>query len=203
MSFWVELTSASSARPSASGKSIEYLLIGLLIVAVGWLFYRDASRPEVASSAVTAPGIADGAGTLEAEASVAPETSALPNSIAVLLCDNFSTDRENGFFAASLHQELLNQLGKLGNLKPIARTSVLQYAGAALPIPQIARELKVESVVECSVAYGDDRIVISAQLIDGDTGLRLWGDSYNRELEDVFGIQADIAMNVANALRAG
>jgi TolB-like protein len=180
------------ARP-AGGESIEYALIALLIAAVGWLFYRDLSTgDDVAALATNSP---DGEFERERE-------GVLPNSVAVLPCDNFSTDPENGFFAASLHEEMLNQLVKLKNLNVVARTSVLQYAGAAEPIPDIARELNVESVMECSVAYGDGRIVISAQLIDGDTGLHLWSERYNREFADVFGIQSDIAMNVANALQA-
>ncbi|MGD2168487.1 MAG: hypothetical protein PVF63_10300, partial [Gammaproteobacteria bacterium] len=68
------------------------------------------------------------------------------------------------------------------------------------PIPQIANELGVGTVMECSVAYGDGRIVISVQLIDGRSGVHIWSERYNRAFEDVFGIQADIAMNVANAL---
>ena len=161
-----------------SRRRIEYVLIGLLVVAAGWIGFSELGPPSEGT----------------------PRT--LPNSVAVLLCDNFSTDPENGFFAASLHEALLNQLVKIRNLNVISRTSVLQYAGGAKPIPEIASELRVESVMECSVAYGDGRIVISAQLIDGDSGLQLWSDRYNREFEDVFGIQADIAMNIADALEA-
>jgi len=180
------------ARPGG-GKSIEYTLIALLIAAVGWLFYRDLSTDDNATALVT--------NSPEGELARGRE-GVLPNSVAVLPCDNFSTDPENAFFAASLHEEMLNQLVKLKNLNVVARTSVLQYAGAQEPIPEIARELNVESVMECSVAYGDGRIVISAQLIDGDTGLHLWSERYNREFADVFGIQSDIAMNVANSLQA-
>ena len=173
-------------------RRIEYVLIGLLVAAVGWLFYRDIDTVSDTSVVAAVP-------TSEL---VDQETDSevLPNSIAVLLCDNFSTDQENDFFAASLHEEMLNQLVKLRNLNVIARTSVLQYADVAMPITEIAEELRVESVMECSVAYGDGRIVISAQLIDGESGLHIWSDRYNRQFEDVFGIQADIAMNVANAL---
>lgn len=165
-------------------RTLEYALIGLLVVAVGWVVYRV----EVGPRADATPS--------------ARSANVLPNSIAVLLCDSFSTDSENDFFAASLHEELLNHLVQLRSLNVIARTSVLQYAGAVRPITEIADELRVASVMECSVAYGDGRIVISAQLIDGDTGLHLWSERYNREFADVFGIQADIAMNVANALQA-
>jgi adenylate cyclase len=167
-------------RPAqARGRTIEYVLIGLVVVALGWLIFR-----------------------LEFDAAGTGESDKLPNSIAVLLCDNLSPDPDNAFFAASLHEEILNQLVRLGALNVIARTSVMQYADAARPIPEIADELRVESIMECSVSYGDDRVAITTQLVDGDTGVHLWSERYNRELRDVFAIQADIAMNVANALRA-
>jgi adenylate cyclase len=160
----------------SGGRRGEYVLTGLLVVALTWIGYREFGASEDDTAAV------------------------LAKSIAILPCDNFSTDTENAFFAASLHEELLNQLFKLRELSVIARTSVLQYAGAQRPIPEIADELRVESVMECSVAYGDGRIVVTAQLIDGETGLHLWSERYNREFADVFAIQADIAMNVASAM---
>jgi TolB-like protein/tetratricopeptide (TPR) repeat protein len=168
-----------AAAGALGTRRLEYALIGLLVIAVGWVMYRVE--------------FGGGGDSLV-------ERGALPNSIAVLLCDSFSTDPENDFFAWSLHEEILNQLVKLRDLNVIARTSVLQYADVAMPITDIAEELKVESVMECSVAYGEGRIVISTQLIDGDTGVHIWSERYAREFEDVFGIQADIAMNVANAL---
>jgi TolB-like protein/Tfp pilus assembly protein PilF len=185
-----------------TGQKLNYVVTGLLVLAVGLMAVDSYVLRQ--PSPVNAPA-ADAA---VADSSVGPTSAAdssdedvLPNSIAVLLCDNFSTDPDNAFFAASLHEEMLNQLVKLRRLNVIARTSVLQYSRAERPsIQQIAHELGVGSIMECSVAYGDDRIVISVQLIDGDTGLHVWSERYNREFKDVFGIQADIAMNVANVL---
>jgi TolB-like protein len=181
-----------------TGQKLNYIVTGLLVLAVGLLAvdaYRDAPR-----SGGAAGGDASAESAIAAEITPAAR-DVLPNSIAVLQCDNFSTDENNAFFAASLHEEVLNQLVKLRNLNVIARTSVLQYSRADRPsITQIAEELHVASVMECSVAYGDGRIVISVQLINGDTGVHVWSERYNREFKDVFGIQADIAMNVANAL---
>ena len=77
-----------------------------------------------------------------------PQREVLPNSVAVLVCANLSPDPDDAYFAASIHEEILNQLVKLRNLNVIARTSVLQYADAPPPIPQIAEELKVEAVME-------------------------------------------------------
>ena len=91
---------------------------------------------------------------------------------------------------------------KLSALNVIARTSVLQYADGDKTISEIAGELNVETVMEGSVRYADDRVLVTAQLIDPATNVHLWSDSYSREFSDIFAIQADIAMNVANALEA-
>jgi hypothetical protein len=79
---------------------------------------------------------------------------------------------------------------------------VLQYAGTQKTIPEIARELNVESVMEGSVRYADGRVLVTAQLVDAATNLHLWSESYEREFSNIFAIQSDIAMNVANALEA-
>jgi TolB-like protein len=185
-----------------TGQKLNYVVTGLLVLAVGLIaidsyVLRDTTAAVEARDADSALDPSAG----QPIVSATDDEGVLPNSIAVLLCDNFSTDPNNAFFAASLHEEMLNQLVKLEKLNVIARTSVLQYSGAERPsIQQIADELGVGSVMECSVAYGDGRIVISVQLIDGDSGLHVWSERYNREFKDVFGIQADIAMNVANAL---
>lgn len=175
------------------GRTLEYTLIVLLAVAVSWLFYRDLGDTAPVSDATAGAGEDPAAPTVGAS---------LPNSIAVLLCDNLSPDPDNAFFAGGLHEEFLNQLLKLGNLNVIPRASVLQYVGSTRSITEIAAELRVEAVLTCSVSYADDRVAIRARLLDGVSGFLLWGETYNRDFRDVFGIQADIAMNVANALHA-
>ncbi len=169
------------------GRRIEYILIGLLVVSVGWLTYRV----EITTSEPAIDVVAE-----ESQRDV------LPNSIAVLLCDNLSPDPDNAYFAAGIHEEILNHLVKIRDLNVIARTSVLQYAGAARPITEIAQELNVGSIMECSVSYAEDRVAITAQLIDAETGVHLWSERYNRQLADIFGIQADIATRIAIALEA-
>jgi TolB-like protein/tetratricopeptide (TPR) repeat protein len=193
----------SPDNASATGQRLNYVVAALAAFAVLFVvadrYILDDARGTGGQPA-TAAALDVSARTDGPAEERRPE--ALANSVAVLPCANLSTDPENAFFAASLHEELLDQLFKLRSLNVIARTSVLQYAGAARPVPEIANELGVEAVMECSVAYGDGRIVISAQLIEGATGLHLWSDRYNREFKDVFGIQSDIAMNVANAVGA-
>lgn len=176
-----------SGSANNRGKSLEYALITLLAIAVGWLLYRVEMAPQTQRPA------SSGGETQQEK---------LPNSIAVLLCENLSPDPDNAYFAVSLHHELLNRLVKLDALQVIDRRSVLQYENAAKPITEIADELNVESVMECSVSYAEGRVAISAQLIDGESGVNLWSNRYNRDFQDVFGIQADIAINIANQLAA-
>jgi TolB-like protein len=123
----------------------------------------------------------------------------------VLPCDNLSPNPADGYFAAGIHDEILNQLAKLSNLLVVARSSVMQYAQNRPTVPQIARELGATAVMECSVRYAGDDVLITAQLIDPATDSHLWSDSYPgnmSNLSTIFAMQADIAMNIANALAA-
>jgi adenylate cyclase len=146
---------------------------------------RDVSEPGVAAAATpaAAPGF-------------------LENSVAVLPLDNLSPDPDNAYFAAGLHEEILNQLAKLSGLHVISRTSVLQYAQDRPSIADIAKALNVQSIMEGSIRYARNRLRVTVQLIDSVTGGHLWSETYEREFDDVFAIESDIAMNVAKALEA-
>ncbi|MCZ6761163.1 MAG: tetratricopeptide repeat protein, partial [Gemmatimonadetes bacterium] len=130
------------------------------------------------------------------------QRAVLPNSVAVLPFDNLSPDPDDAYFAIGLHDEILSQLAKLSNLSVISRTSMLRYADSDLSIPEIARELNVGTVMEGSVRYADNRVRITTQLIDAATDEHLWSETYEREFSDIFAIESDIAMNIANALEA-
>lgn len=128
-------------------------------------------------------------------------SSPLPNSIAVLPLVNFSPDPDNAYYAAGIHDEILNHLSKLKSLNVISRTSVLRYAENRPPIPEIARHLNVEHVLEGSVRFVGGRIRVAMQLIDGRSDRQLWAETYDGNFGDVFGVQSDIATNVAHAMR--
>jgi TolB-like protein/Flp pilus assembly protein TadD len=123
-------------------------------------------------------------------------------SIAVLPFTSLSADPENSYFAGAIHDELLTQLSKLGDLRVISRTSVMQYAGTTKRIGQIAGELGVGVVLEGSVQRVGNRVRVQAQLIEGATDEHLWAERYDRDLTDVFAIQSDIAQQIATALQA-
>jgi TolB-like protein len=133
-----------------------------------------------------------------------PRSNGLPgvleNSIAVLPFENLSPDQDNAYYAAGLHEEILNQLSKLKSLNVVSRTSVLRYAENRPPIPEIAEELNVQTIMEGSVRFAGDRIRVTAQLIDARKDRHVWSETYDSNFGDVFGMESDIAMNVANSM---
>jgi len=170
----------------SGGRRIEYVLIGLLVIAVGTLLYREFTPPEQQVEVVAEEF----------------QREVLPNSVAVLPFENLTVDSEYAFFAPGVHDTILKELAKIRDLNVIARTSVLQYADGLTSIEQIAEDLRVETVMEGSVQYAEGRVLVTAQLIDPNTNTHLWSESYDRELEGIFEIQADIATQIATALEA-
>ena len=126
----------------------------------------------------------------------------LRNSVAVLPLENFSPNPSDAYFAAGIHEEILNYLTKIKNLNVIARTSVKRYANSDKSVSEIAEELGVGTVMQGSVRYSGDRVRVTAQLIDGASEKNIWSEVYERRLADVFSIQADIAAKIADALEA-
>ncbi|NQV69610.1 MAG: hypothetical protein HQ498_06255 [Pseudohongiella sp.] len=186
---------AEAPGSPVSSKGIEYVLIGLLACAVGWLMYRDVNT--------AVPQMAEIETGIDADLTQdLVETDILPNSVAVLPFANFSPDPNNAFFAAGIHDTILHELAKISDMHVISRTTMMRYAESGMDIPQIARELKVETVMEGSVQYADGRVLVTAQLIDPNTDAHLWSGNYDREFVDIFTIQADIAARIANAMQA-
>ena len=124
-------------------------------------------------------------------------------SIAVLPFENLSPDSNNAYFADGVQDEILTRLASLADLKVINRTSVMQYkSGAARDLHKIGRQLGVARLVEGSVQRADNRVRVNAKLIDVSTNRALWGQSYDRDLADIFAIQSEIAISIAEQLQA-
>jgi len=121
--------------------------------------------------------------------------------IAVLPFANFSPDPNDDYFADGITEEIISTVGGISGLSVISRTSVMGYKGTTKRIREIGRELEVGSVLEGSFRKAGNRVRITTQLIDVAADKHLWAESYDRELDDVFGVQSDIAKQVANALR--
>jgi len=123
-------------------------------------------------------------------------------SIAVLPFTNLSADPENEFFSDGITEDILTQLSKIKSLDVISRTSIMQYKNSTKSLREIGKELGVATILEGSVRQGGNRVRITAQLIDTETDKHLWADSYDRELDDIFAIQTDVAKKIAAALKA-
>jgi TolB-like protein len=125
-------------------------------------------------------------------------------SVAVLPFENVSRDADNEPFTIGIHDDLLAHLSKIGSIKTISRTSVLQYRDTTKSIPEIARELGVATILEGGVQRAGDRIRMNVQLVAAETDEPLWSQTYDRLLSaaNVFAIQSEIATSIAEALRA-
>ncbi len=186
-----------------TGQKLNYVVTGLLAVAVVFMavdnyLLDERSAPGQDASELT---VSDGPETI----ADSTKSGILRNSVAVLPFDNLSPNPDDSYFAAQIHEEILNQLAKVEGLSVISRTSVMRYAENRPPIPQIAEELGVEAVLEGSVKYAGTRILVTVQLIDGALDRHVWSETYPGDLsniETIFAQQADIAINVARALRA-
>ena len=123
-------------------------------------------------------------------------------SLAVLPLTNLSGDPEQEYFADGMTEALITDLSKIGALKVISRTSVMQYKGVQKPLPQIAHELGVEGMIEGSVLRVGNRVRISAQLINAPSDTHMWSESYERDLRDVLVLQGEIARAIADEVQA-
>jgi serine/threonine-protein kinase len=123
-------------------------------------------------------------------------------SVAVLPLENLSGDPEQEYFADGMTEALIADLAKIGALKVISRTSVMQYKGVKKPLKEIARELDVDAVVEGSALRVGDRVRITAQLIEAATDQHLWAESYERDMRDVLALQSEVAQAIAQEIQA-
>jgi TolB-like protein/DNA-binding winged helix-turn-helix (wHTH) protein/Tfp pilus assembly protein PilF len=122
-------------------------------------------------------------------------------SLAVLPLENLSGDASQNYFADGMTDELITDMAQISALRVISRTSVMVYKGARKPLPQIARELNVDAVVEGTVLRSGDQVRITAQLIEAATDKHLWSRSYEGELRDTLALQNRVASAIADQIR--
>jgi TolB-like protein/DNA-binding winged helix-turn-helix (wHTH) protein/Tfp pilus assembly protein PilF len=123
-------------------------------------------------------------------------------SLAVLPLENLSGDPAQGYVADGFTEALITQLARIHSLRVISRTSVMRYKGTGKPLPEIARELNVDAVVEGAVARAGDRIQVTAQLIQARTDTHLWADTYQGDWRNVLTLQNSVALAIADEIRA-
>jgi TolB-like protein len=133
-----------------------------------------------------------------------PEVSgpAPRKSIAVLPFENLSEDKANVYFADGIQEEILTRLSRIRDLKVISRTSTQRFKNTAEQIPDIARQLGVATILEGSVRKAGDKVRVHVQLIDAENDAHLWAERYDRQLDDIFEVESDIAGKIAEALQA-
>lgn len=196
-----DLPDQAPAKPSSS--RLDFVIIGLLVVAVGLFIFdrmvldteRSGSR-QAAESDVSPPT----AGDLPVAEEPAAPPEAPPSSIAVLPFVNMSTDPDQEFFADGLTEDLLNRLAQVPNLRVPARTSSFSFKGKNPDLREVSSALGVAHVLEGSVRKSGDTLRITAQLIDADSGYHLWSESYDRPMTEIFAIQDEITAKIMLAL---
>jgi TolB-like protein len=129
------------------------------------------------------------------------EVEDLEKSIAVLPIINLSEDPDQEYFSDGTTEDIITQLSKIGDLKVISRTSIMRYKNTTKTTKQIAEELGVAHILEGSVRKYEEKVRISLQLIDAKTDNHLWAEYFDREMNDIFSIQRDVALEVANELK--
>ncbi len=187
-----------------TGRKLDFIIIGVMALAIVFLVvnYVLVDEPQTATiepeSEVAVAAVEPALPPVEEE----PQREVLPNSVAVLPFENLSLDPENAFFATGIHDTILNELAKISDVNVIARTAMLRYEDSDKSVSTIADELHVETIMEGSVQYANNRVRITAQLIDPESGSHLWSENYDRDFDDIFEIQSDIATRIALALKA-
>ncbi len=190
---------------NVTGRKLDFTIIGLMAVALVYFIWESRFQTGDAIPSETGNAIVEQQSTTPTSTDVSAETSNQPevdeNSIAVLPFINMSDDASNEFFSDGITEELLNLLAKIPELKVTSRSSAFSFKGQSPHIPTVAKKLKVAHILEGSVRKAGNRVRITAQLIKADADVHLWSETYDRELNDVFAIQDEIATEVVKALR--
>ena len=186
------LRRAEEVAPQASkmrkpGRKWTVVIVTAAVLAAALLafqFVRTRRSPAIESPKPTAP------------------TATLDKSVAVLPFENLSSDKENAFFAQGIQDEIITTLSRISGLRVISRTSTARYNSAPENLPEIASQLRVSNVLEGSVQKAGDRVHINVQLIQADNDAHLWAQSYDRQLTDIFSVEAEVAKSIADSLQA-
>jgi len=175
-----------------TGRKLDFMIIGMLVVALGYFafdkFVLDPSRDAELVRTTT-----------EAVTEQAAETA--DKSIAVLAFADLSPEGDQAYFSDGISEEILNVLAQIPGLQVTSRSSAFSFKGKGVDIPTVAKQLGVANILEGSVRKSGKRIRITAQLIDARSGFHLWSETYDRELDDIFAVQDEIATAISDALK--
>ncbi len=183
-----------------TAKRLDWITIGLIAAALVFIvadrFWMSPRHPE--QSAVPVEVVTDHEQTSGPELT---DPQYPPNSIAVLSFVNMSSDPEQEYFSDGISEELLNLLSKIPELRVISRSSAFSFKGKDIDIPTIAAQLNVAFILEGSVRKAGNKVRITAQLIETRSDTHLWSQTYDRELENIFGVQEEISEAIVGALK--
>ena len=191
-----EISPAESIAPQTA-RRMDRMIIAVLLLALtffGFDRFVLAPRRDAALVAITTQ-------TVEAKAIVKAKPVVGRNTIAVLPFVNMSGEAANEYFSDGISEEILNVLAGSPELQVAARTSSFAFKGKTMEVPAIAEQLKVRMVLEGSVRKQGDKVRITAQLIDAQTGFHVWSQTYDRKLADIFVIQDEIARAIGDELK--
>jgi len=180
-----------------TGKKLNLMITAALVLAISYLLYDKFIMRE--------PGVVSAPAGQSVSTTTETSTEATANnlSIAVLPFENRSSLEDDAFFVDGIHDDLLSTIAKIGSLKVISRTSVMEYRGTNKKIPVIAEELGVANILEGGIQRSGNQVRINVQLIDAATDEHLWAEIFDRELtaENLFAIQSEISEKSADALK--
>ena len=179
-----------------TGKKLDRIIMVVLALALGFFAFDKFVLSETREASIAEEARQEG----RSEALV---ESYGDKSIAVLPFVNMSEDADNEYFSDGISEELLNLLAKIPELRVISRSSAFFFKGKDIKITDVARELNVVHILEGSVRKAGKQVRITAQLIDAHSDTHLWSETYDRELDDIFAIQDEIAGAVVARWRPG
>ena len=185
-------------RGTQRASGAELLILALLLTIGGAVLWRVGTTPQEALVTTAAPSVHPD----HTHATTSAAVPASDKSIAVLPFTNLSNDPDNKFFVDGMQDEILTKLAKIGALRVVSRSSTQRYASAPDNPGEIARQLGVANILEGSVQKAGNAVHINVQLIRAASDEHLWAESYNRTLEDIFGVEGEVAQAVAEALNA-
>jgi TolB-like protein/Flp pilus assembly protein TadD len=199
-------TPTASVAPTPSSKTPLGAVAAVAVLAVGAAIFF-AVRPASPEKVAPVEPAKTAAETKPAPAPVPTKPSAAAakvsdKSIAVLPFTNMSEEKDSAFFADGVHEDVLTNLALVNELKVVSRTTVTQYRDSKKPLKQIGEELGVAYILEGSVRRVGNKVRVTGQLINARTDEHVWAKSYDRDLTDVFAIQASLSQEIASALQA-
>ncbi|MFT5139944.1 MAG: TolB-like protein/Tfp pilus assembly protein PilF [Rhodothermales bacterium] len=195
----------SQSVVTETGRKMDRIIIAFLVVAVAVLLYRQSGVSENAETAKRGSEPISSVASEQAPSDESEKRGLTPNdkSIAVLPFTTRSTSEDDKFFSDGMHDDLLTQLAKIGSLKVISRTSMMEYRETTKNLRQIGEELGVANILEGAVQRVGKQVRINVQLIDADTDEHLWAETYDREmsLDNLLSIQSEMSRAIASAMQ--